>query len=267
MALKGTLGDFSLIDIMQLVDLGKKTGVVIVHGRRGDEQLEGRLYFAEGKIHSAELADLVGEEAAFTLFTATDGPFEFVEMAQLPPRNVHVSNEVVIMEGVGRQDQWASIARRVPSGELIFRLVPNPRPTSHEINFEVDKWRVLTLINGKTSVDQIVQRSGLSRFRAYQILAELVEAGLAEERFELPPALETYTELEKVAVATIGNSARMLLHDAFRRAGVDPRDANTSAPGVLQAIKIFEQATTLLLGPARAHGLADQLRTLVPAVV
>src|SRR5688500_13750158 len=114
MALKGTLGDFSLIDIMQLVDLGKKTGVVIVHGRRGDEQLEGRLYFAEGKIHGAELADLAGEEAAFTLFTATDGPFEFAELAQLPPRNVHVSNEVVIMEGVGRQDQWASIARRVP---------------------------------------------------------------------------------------------------------------------------------------------------------
>ena len=264
MALRGTLSDFSLVDIIQLVDLGKKTGTVALHGRRGDEMLDGRLYFVEGKIHGAELDGLPGEEAAFMLFTATDGRFELTEGGELPPRNVHVSNEILIMEGIGRQDQWATIARRIPSGELVLKLVPNPRATSHEISFEADKWRVLTLINGKTTVDQIVQRSGLDRFRACQILAELIEAGLAEARVEEPaPAPEIYPELEKLAVASIGANARMLLQDAFHRAGVDPRDAHCSPPSVLQAVKIFEQATTLLLGPARARALAEQLRSVV----
>ncbi len=264
MALKGTLSDFSLVDIIQLVDLGKKTGELIVSSRRGGEALDGRLYFAEGKIHAAEFDGLTGEEAAFTLFTITDGSFELIETTELPPRNVRVGNEVLIMEGIARQDQWMAIAKRIPSDDMLLRLMPNPRSSSREINFEADKWRVLTLINGKTTVREVVQRSGLGRFRAYQILCELVEAGLAEARVELAPAPDLYPQLEKLAVARIGNSARKLLQDAFRRAGIDPASAASSLPATLQAVKYFEQAITLLLGPSRARTLAEELRSLVP---
>ena len=88
MALVGTLNDFSLVDIIQLVDLGKKTGILMIHGRRGNAALEGRIYFQEGTIHSAEFDDLAGDEAAFTLFMATEGSFEFVQASELPPRNI-----------------------------------------------------------------------------------------------------------------------------------------------------------------------------------
>ena len=101
--LAGTLNDFSMIDVIQLLDLGSKTGTVVIHGRRGGDRLEGCLYFFRGKIHRAELDDLPGDEAASLLSTATDGPFEFVELSSLPPRNVHLSNESVIMESVLRE--------------------------------------------------------------------------------------------------------------------------------------------------------------------
>lgn len=266
MALAGDLSDFSLIDIIQLVDLGKKSGEVVIHGERGSERLEGHVFFREGKIHNARVGTVQGEEAAYMLFTCTAGPFEFQEGVPLPPRNVQVGNEIVIMEGIGRQDAWAAIAERIPSGETVLKLVPNPRSSSREINLEADKWRVLTLINGKHTVAELVQKSGLGQFRAYQIVAELVEAGLIEIRADAPeaaPPRVMYPELERIAVVGLGNSARVLLADAYRRAGLRTDDATLSAAQLQKAIGIFEQATTLLLGPSRARALADQLRTRV----
>ena len=43
MALQGDLGDFPLTDIIQLLDLSKKTGAVFIQGQRGQQQLDGWL--------------------------------------------------------------------------------------------------------------------------------------------------------------------------------------------------------------------------------
>ena len=263
MALVGTLADFSLVDLIQLVDLGRKTGTLIVHGQHGALPVEGRLHFNEGKIHGAELGDLPGDEAAYTLFAVTEGRFEFQEQRSLPPRNVHVSNEILIMEGIGRQETWGRIWSKVPAGEMILKLVPNPRSPSPEIHLEADRWRVLTLINGKSSVDQIAERSGLGSFRTRQIVAELIDAGLIEARPGGGAAALTYPDLESLAVAGMGQSARAHLRDAYRRTGLQPEDASIRRESVLEAIKVFEQSTTPLLGPSRARALANQLRSTV----
>src|SRR4028118_1717331 len=104
MGLEGDLGEFGLVDIIQLIDLGKKTGGIEIHARRGSEQFDGWLYFNEGKICAAQLGALVGEEAGYTLFTCTAGPFKLHERIALPPSNGRISNEIAIMEGIGRQD-------------------------------------------------------------------------------------------------------------------------------------------------------------------
>ena len=50
MALRGTLGDFSLADILQLIGLQRKTGLLVL--RRGEEQV--RVGFENGRVVSAE---------------------------------------------------------------------------------------------------------------------------------------------------------------------------------------------------------------------
>lgn len=263
MALEGDLSEFGLVDIIQLIDLGKKTGGIEIHGHRGDEQLDGWIFFNEGKICGAQLGSMGGEEAVYSLFTCPSGPFKLHETITLPPPNVRASNEVVIMEGIGRQDEWASIAERLPSKTMVPRLVPNPRSSGREINLEADKWRVLTMINGKNTINDIVRLSGLDDFVARKIVVELMDAGLVDGKVEEQRAVPVYPELEKIAVTAIGNSARMLLADAFRRAGVKPDDPAAQPQQMLKAVQLFEQATTLLLGPSRARALADQLRARI----
>jgi len=263
MALAGDLAEFGIVDLIQLIDLGKKTGGVEVHGRRGTEQLNGWVFFREGKIYAAQLGNVVGEEAVYTLFTCSAGLFKLHEGVEQPQPNVRVSNEIIIMEGIGRQDDWANLAERLPSKEMVLKLVPNPRSSSREINLAADKWRVLTMINGKATVGELVRRSGLGEYTTLKIIIELMDAGLIDGKIEEKRADPLYPQLEQLAVADIGNSARVLLADAFRRSGLKPDDPTAQPQQMLRAIAAFEQSTTLLLGPSRARSLADQLRSKV----
>lgn len=184
MALAGDLSEFPLTDIIQLVDLSKKTGAVHLQGKRGAQHIEGWIYFRDGKIVGAELPGMSPLEAAYTFFTFSSGPFTFHDDIVLEQPTITVSNEVIIMEGVMRQDAWASIQEHIPSPAMVPRLVPNPASGTTEINLEAEEWRVLTMVNGANTVRQIAQRSGLGEFRTCEIIAQLLANGLIEKREE-----------------------------------------------------------------------------------
>ena len=165
MALQGDLGDFPLTDIIQLLDLSKKTGAIFMQGLRGQQQLDGWLYFRDGKIIGAQLGKLPPLEAIYTFFTFTSGPFRFHDDVQLDVPTITQSNEMLIMEGIMRQDAWAKIQDHVPSLNMVPQLVTNPSATGSEINLEADEWRVLTMVNARNTVGQIAQRSSLGEVR------------------------------------------------------------------------------------------------------
>ncbi len=182
MALAGDLSEFPLTDIIQLVDLSKKTGGVHIKGERTGQTFEGWIFFRDGKIVGASIPGLKPLDAVYTFFTLTSGPFRFHEDKRIETPTISVSNEVIIMEGVMRQDAWADIQRHVPSLSLVPRLVPNPATGSNDISLEAEGWRILTMVNGKNSVEQIAQRSGLGEFRTCEIIAQFLQNGLIEMR-------------------------------------------------------------------------------------
>jgi hypothetical protein len=182
MALAGDLSEFPLTDIIQLVQLSKQTGGVQLSGERGGQRFEGWLFFRDGKIIGASMPGMQPMEAIYTFFTLSSGPFQFHEDKRIETPTITVSNEVIIMEGVMRQDAWADIQRHVPSLGLVPRLVPNPASGSSEINLEAEGWRILTMVNGRNTVAQIAQRSGLGEFRTCEIIAQFLQNGLIEVR-------------------------------------------------------------------------------------
>lgn len=179
MALSGTLDDFSLIDIIQLIDLGQKTGTIELRSLQDAEAATGRIYVFEGAVHGAETGSLIGESALYSLFLATDGEFELNEGTELPPRTIHITNAYVILEGSSRRETWTRIRDHLPQGQQILELVTVPSGDPEEITLERDKWRIVTMIDGASSIDDIVQRADFSRQRALQMIVELLEAGLA----------------------------------------------------------------------------------------
>jgi hypothetical protein len=187
MALEGTLKDFPLPDIIQLLGLSRKTGAVDITGSDGSGA--GRLFFQGGKVVSAALNGLPPLEAAFHFFTFAAGSFRFAEGEQpdpaLPP--ITISNEYLIMEGIRRADEWAALRSRVPSLDLPLGLVADPVAVNRDINLKPDEWRVLTMINGRDTIRQIAQRSQFGDFKTAQIVHHLLTVGLVEP-LEAPPS-------------------------------------------------------------------------------
>lgn len=259
MALQGDLSDFSLIDIIQLLDLSKKTGAVSMRGQRGQEQFDGWLYFRDGRIIGAKLDKLPPLEAAYTFFTFNSGPFQFHDDVILDAPTITQSNEMLIMEGVMHQEAWAKIQTYVPSLNMVPQLVTNPSSTGSEINLEADEWRILTMVNAKNTVGQIAQRSGLGEMRTCEIIAQLLASGLVQKR-EINLAEALFPELDRIATAAFGVSGQALLHDSYGRANI--RDQSVAAPDQINAaLDTFEVAAARAFGQERSAQVLRALRS------
>ena len=264
MALQGDISDFPLTDIIQLLDLSKKTGAVHIEGQRGQQQLDGWLYFRDGRIIGAQLGKLPPLEAAYTFFTFTSGPFPFHDDIQIETPAITQSNEMIIMEGIMRQDAWSKIQDHVPSLTMVPQLVTNPASTGTEINLEADEWRVLTMVNAKNTVAQIAQRSGLGEVRTCEIIAQLLSSGLIQKR-EVNLAESLFPELDRLVLEALGASGQTLLHDSYGRVGIFDQ-ASVSQEQVISALTVFEGVAARTFGQDRARRVVASLRSQIQQV-
>lgn len=264
MALAGDLSEFSLTDIIQLVELSNKSGAVHLQGQRGSQEIDGWLYFRDGRIIGARLGMLPPLEAAYTFFTLAAGPFRFHEDVLLETPTITQSNNMIIMEGIMRQEAMAHVQDQMPSLTMIPRLVPNPASTGNEISLEADEWRVLTMVNGKNTVGFIAQRSGLGEVRTCEIIARLLTSGLVEKR-EVSLTEALFPELERIVLTSLGPTARALLAEAYVRAGIHDQDSATPEQ-VAAALDAFEASATRAFGMNRLREPMSEMRAITEQV-
>lgn len=259
MALAGDLSEFPLTDIIQLVQLSKQTGGVHLRGQRGGRQLEGWLYFRDGKIVGAELPGHQPLDAIYAFFTFSSGPFRFHDDRRFEATTITISNEVIIMEGIAHQDRWTEDQQEPPALAVVPRHVLNPSTGSSEIKLEPEEWRVFTMINGKHTVGQLAQRSGLGEARTRAIVGQLLQNGLVEVR-EPNPGEALAPEFERIAAGFVGAGASALLEEAYRLAGV-PDPSRATGEQLFAVVDHFERGVARVLDAARAREAAGQLRT------
>jgi len=102
----GFLTDFSVLDLIQILDVSQKSGVLFL---RFSEAI-GEIRFNEGEIMSAELtfADgttLADEEAVYRMIDTAEGTFRFEQGAVDHRKTVRSNNATILMEGCRRQDE------------------------------------------------------------------------------------------------------------------------------------------------------------------
>lgn len=270
MALEGTLRDFSLPDIIQLISLGRKSGAVKLIG---PDKEQGSIYFKGGRVTSATLGDMLPQDAVYTFFTWNEGSFSFTDGVEPPENTIPLtqSNESIIMEGTRRADEWQRLRERVPSLDIVINLMSDPMAGGREINLRPDEWKVLTLVNSHDNIRTIARRSGFGEFKTAKIVYNLLLAGLVQVVEEQPPTpppalpgADLYDQLAMIAEPQIA-TARVFLDDAFRRVGRERGQPMPLDAGV-NICNQFERAIGMLLGPSRARTLADQMRARVRQV-
>ena len=270
MALKGTLKDFSLADIFQLISIQKKTGVLSL--KRDDEQIDvffedGMIVWAEAKSERADL--LLGKllvrigaitkkeleealqtqkntmkrlgqiliekhyisqedlkealrkkvlELVYSLFKWRRGDYHFTPLTKVDYDRENfepLSTESVLMEGLRMIDEWPVIERKLNKPDIVFKKTKKPKNKAKEVDaflvedeFLADSGSeslpyemeyVLSLVDGLSSLREIVEKSKLIEFYTYRALFDLLEGGYIEPTVITAPDLPSREKKEKLA--------------------------------------------------------------------
>lgn len=145
-------------------------------GRRLGELLVEAGFVARDVV-DRELRGLV-EEAVFSLFTWTQGIWTFEPDVHPDGRQLTVSinPESLLMEGARRSDEWALVERRFPTFDMVFDIDAARAGLSDPLAGDLAE--VAHLLDGRRSIRQIIERSGLGEFAVGKAMYELYSQGL-----------------------------------------------------------------------------------------
>jgi len=126
------------------------------------------------------------QEVMDELFTWSEGNFKFEEGALIYPKSVikiRMHTEGLILESARRLDEWPRIAKSIPSADIVFKRIDRPEL---KLQPKEDEARVLSLIDERRSVGDLVEISGLGRFHTYACLYHLMSTGQIEVAYAKP---------------------------------------------------------------------------------
>ena len=202
MALSGSLREIGPTDVIQLIAMGRKSGILTV-SEKGEVM---SVYFREGEVCHALADQLEGPEVVYELLTRTSGKFSFDATAINVPTTISASPDSLMLEGVRRIDHWARMKDVLPPENVLLLPVPEEQARGELEEVTPDIEKVRGMIDGQCTLGDILRDSGLARFPVCDAVYELLNAGLikpgptAEQTAE--PRREVSTESIKLSDLT-----------------------------------------------------------------
>lgn len=143
----------------------------------------GELAVKEGVLTDQQLRDFLKvqvSEIVYDAFVWSGGVFQFASETALPDHAVTISVDLsnLIMEGARRIEEWEQCARLLPDKSMVFRVVAAPR--DEKITLTADEWKILFLINGQRTIDELVHDSDEDPLQIYRVLYGLYANKLIE---------------------------------------------------------------------------------------
>ncbi|MBN1774673.1 MAG: DUF4388 domain-containing protein, partial [Deltaproteobacteria bacterium] len=190
----GSLDDIGLVDLIQTVDLSKKTGAL--HLTRESER--GVIYFQDGEMADAEVGRHRGVAAVYRLLTWSEGYFDVDFRPVRRSRTIHMATQEILMEGMRRLDEWGRLIEQLPpldtvfmvdAGELIGRLDEIPDEVNAIIRL-TDGTRTLLEIIDAAPFDDLETLKIITRLSFYGIFIETGRKGAPPPRTDFAYAKE-----------------------------------------------------------------------------
>ncbi len=126
-----------------------------------------------------EILALQHRETVYQLLTLKRGRFRFKDEPVELEEGTSVPMDVgeLLMEGFRQIDEWPRVREKIPSDRVVMgRVAGVPVPA----DLTEEERRVLGLVDGVTTVQEVADRARLGRFRGMEILADLYDRGLIQ---------------------------------------------------------------------------------------
>lgn len=176
MGLDGNLEDFPLADVLQLINMGSRTGLLSI----SNADVTAKIWFERGQAVHADVGGLDGEKAVYETFNWREGRFTFDTDAVTQLKTIDLDCQNLIMEAVRRLDEWTKLRKVIPDSVYIVSFAAGPGDKTGNITLQAHEWKVLSLVNGELSVTALAEKTGFSELKTTQIIFTLIESGLLE---------------------------------------------------------------------------------------
>lgn len=182
--MRGSLGVFNLLDLLQLLSQNQSKGSLNVFH---PSQREGRIYFDGGRITHVSFGAYADAEALRVLLRDERGNFEFAPGRTPPSPTVDGAFDNFMLEVIRGLDAGTStVERHIPTpNELDTPSVADQHKLS-ALTLAADEFAVVELIDGERSVIGIAQVSKLPLEVVQRALVRLASIGLVEVKKRNP---------------------------------------------------------------------------------
>ncbi len=254
MALEGRLRDLALTEVLQLLALGRKTGVLHCHaplqGRRAQIAFDGGVII-DADVASADRindlaaprrrdSDRAGMEAAVQdVLLWRDGTFRFAPGERpIHPSSVRLAVEPMLMEAAMRAEVWQRIESRVPHARVIPAFVDVEPQQLPLLRLTPPQWDILTRVDGQRDLMALGTAMHRDVTEVAQLVYDLIGAGIltlregqaAPRKNPTPPAVAAVPTVQPPSTPPMA----MTPADAPRVTPPDlwiPSGTHTAVPG------------------------------------
>lgn len=143
----------------------------------------GQVAVSQGAISEEQLRDYLKVQASEIIFDAfvwNGGTFVFRQELSLPPYAVTIAVDLanLMMEGARRIDEWEQCVKLLPDSAAVYRVVASPR--DEKITLTSDEWKILFMINGQRTLEELCRDSEEDAFHVYRVVYGLLANQLVE---------------------------------------------------------------------------------------
>jgi hypothetical protein len=168
------------------ITTGQLEDAVATQSKKASSKRLGQILMEKQYIDRADLENVVRsqvEELIYSLLAWSSGTFKFYEN-QYPTQEeitVNISVANAILEGYRRFDEINRAREALPDFEQVLTIAPTPIERKTDLSFQSDEWNLLALVNGRRTINEIIDISHLPKMETVQKLAALKLAGLITE--------------------------------------------------------------------------------------
>ncbi|MEE9218164.1 MAG: response regulator [Acidobacteriota bacterium] len=172
-ALSGHTSHLAMADLLQLMSLNSKTGVLRIEA----EEI-GKIYFHSGQIIHASLDSVVGLKALYRMLAWKEAHFELEPLEEESvDQTIHEPTQNLLMEGFTQIDEASRLDGKVPgSGEPLKAKTGAATPE----DLSDPERQVLQALKRETTLATLLNRLPLSDLQILEATASLTERGLVE---------------------------------------------------------------------------------------
>ena len=244
----GSLTEMSVVDLLQTIDVSRKSGVLTLIASDGQE---GMISFDSGAVINAMVEDLRGEDAIYRQLLWREGSFDLeFRQVSLSERTVHRTTQALLMEGMRRLDEWSRLSELLPPFTKVLELDAEMlRERLREM--PDDQNQMVRLIDGERTIGEVIRAHGGDHVDALRKFVDLYFEGMVREVGEIKDSIPVLAEAFVVSSAPPPREGINTIPGPGGAPG-----ANVSVPGVPGLPEVSQTSITAPDMPSVTNSLA-----------